>query len=195
VRLPRDFSLWKTSRDAGKKAGNKIITKRFIVFVDGSSINPGYVPLLTGEVMAVSASVMAFAAVVASKVRRHAVRLHNANKSHLQWGKNAGPLLSGIYRGRSVEMTLAENGLLFITARTVNRANVASEFATGDRLPISWLPTITAYRLKTLPGHWSVSVRGQHLFFSCQLADNDPERMRRALELTCDLADAVDGTL
>jgi hypothetical protein len=165
-----------------------------------------YNPLLSGEALtvgaSVSASLLALAAVVASNVRRHGVRLRGtvvngarpaktAVKSYAGAGA-ATPLLSGIYRGRTVEMTMTEAGLLCVTARMVNPSGVFAEFSKGDFPLLPWLHGASAYRLKAMPERWSIAVRGRHLLFSCQLNEEEPEKMRRALDLTCDLAEAID---
>lgn len=150
-------------------------------------MTPTYTPLLSGEVMAFSASVLAFAAVLVSKARNQAVRLRGSGSA-----TSAGPLLFGIYRGRAVEMTLAACGTLSITAQVTNTARHAAEFGQSDPLRIPWIPPLCRHRLKAWSGDWNVAVRGKNLFFTCHLPDNAPERMGRALDLTCDIADAVD---
>lgn len=165
-----------------------------------------YNPLLSGEALtvgaSVSASLLALAAVVASNVRRQGVRLRTpvvngarpakaANKNAVE-SRAVTPLLSGIYRGRTVEMTMAESGLLCVTARVVNSSGVFAEFSKGDFPLLPWLTGASAYRLKAMPERWSIAVRGKHLLFSCQLNEEEPEKMRRALDLTCDLAEAID---
>lgn len=153
-----------------------------------------YTPLLSGEAVAVSASVMAVAAMVMSNMRRRAVHLRPAaRRDPLQWRSGSGPLLSGMYRGRFVEMTLAENGMLCVRAHIRNRAGLFAEFADGDGTGAEWLPPRCLRSLYTLPDRWSIAVRGKQLFFTCFLMDNDPEWMRQALELSCDIAEAAES--
>ena len=158
--------------------------------MDPGAILHSYSPL-SGEAMAASASLLAVAAAVVSRVRRNGVRLRavKPKDAHLQ---GTGPLLSGIYRNRSVELSMAESGLLYVTARVTNGAGLFSEFSKGDWADEPWLPTAASYRLRAWPERWSVAVRGRSLLFSCRLTAHDPEKMRRALDLACDLADAVD---
>ena len=174
--------------------------------MDPGAAIQAYNPLLSGEALtvgaSVSASLFALAAVVASNMRRQGVRLRGAVVNGARMAKAANktlatvtaptPLLSGIYRGRTVEMTMTEAGLLRVTARIVNSSGVFAEFSKGDFPILPWLTGASSYRLKAMPERWAIAVRVKHLLFSCQLNDEEPEKMRRALDLTCDLAEAID---
>jgi hypothetical protein len=175
----------------------------------GVAMSP-YGPLLHGEVIAASASLAAAAMFAASYARRQAVRRRNAKvgktagtkagrslpPSNLPaTGATTGLLLSGLYRGRSVEMEMAENHLLCITVRITNERRLFEEFGGGSLLPTgTWLNVACRQTLSTLSGRWTVAIRGRSLLFTCA-SIHDPERMPRLLELACDLADAADGTV
>jgi hypothetical protein len=176
----------------------------------GVAMSP-YGPLLHGEVIAASASLAAAAMFAASYARRQAVRRRNARTGKSGTGTKIGDsaslttlpatgattglLLSGLYRGRSVEMEMAENGLLCITVRIENERRLFEEFGAGSPFPTAtWLTLPCRQTLSALPGRWTVALRGRSLLLTCA-SIHDPERMPRLLELACDLADAADGTV
>jgi hypothetical protein len=149
--------------------------------------------------MAASAS-LAVAALFVFHIRRQAVRRRYSTtggaSTSAAWDHPAavGPLLSGTYRGRSVAMAFAGDRRLSVTARLVNYRHLFAEFGAGDRLSgATWLNPACRHKLALLGNGWSVAVRDRCLLFSAPCVDGDPEWQRHLLDLTCDLADAVDA--
>jgi hypothetical protein len=177
----------------------------FKLLVDPGAAIPTYSSFLSGEVMAASASVTAIAMFAVSYARGRAVRRRQRTGRGTSAASGRIPipetapaserLLSGTYRGRSVEIDMAQNGLLYITVRVVNERGIFDEFGAGGPIPtVPWLNESCRRTLAALSARWTVAIRGRSLFFSFSgHGSSDPERMPRLLDLACDLADAVDG--
>jgi hypothetical protein len=166
--------------------------------MDPGAMLSHYTPYLSGEVMIASASVAATAMFAASYARRQAVRRRFQKAGRSNGTENnslSGRLLSGVYRGRAVEIDLAADGLLCVTVRIVNEQRVFDEFSADSPLPTNaWLGDSARRALAALSARWSVAIRGRSLYFSYTGHDYDPERMPRLLDLACDLADGVDAS-
>jgi len=165
--------------------------------IGGSLSN--YAPWQSGGVMAASAS-LAGAALFVSHVRRHAVRRRYtttggaATSTTWDHPAAAGPLISGIYRGRYVAMAFAGDRRLSVTARLLNYRRLFAEFGAADPLSgAAWLNPACRRKLALLGSGWSIAVRDRCLLLSAPCADGDPEWQRHLLDLSCDLADAVDA--
>jgi predicted membrane chloride channel (bestrophin family) len=160
--------------------------------MDGGTFSPVN-HYFTGEIVAVSATATACAAWIASHVRRQTVRRREPSASTLREslkGSTAKLLLAGEYRGRNVTMMMAGEWLN-VTVRAGNRERIFAEFGSVDRLQIPWLSAACRRRLSAVSAKWSVAVRGSNILLSCYAIEG-PERLRCALDVACDVAEAVD---
>lgn len=157
-----------------------------------------YTPPLTGEFWATSASLATAVAAWILRARRIAatrrvsspplptpvspVPVSSPKPAPIA---DAAPLLSGVYRGRSVEMSCGPEGLLCASVGLLSLLPPESPWLAAG-------PILRA-RLAALPRPVLLCAVSGFLHLAAPQTASGPQLSRVLLDLACDLADAVEG--